>query len=180
MRRVMIVALVLTVVFGVGFNQPRSAAQEATPEAVMPLLTGDMGFLTYANFGTVDVSAFLGKPVGMNIFQLELSPGSSVVYPPGDPGMGAHLVEAGTLTLRDFDVDIVVIRAPRKASPDAMPGEILPAGAETRLRPGDGFLFPPLSTGEFRNDGTEPAILAISVIFPMSDTPATDIATPVS
>jgi len=144
-------------------------AQEGTPEAVVPMLTGNLGFLTYANFGTVDPATLPAAPMGWNIFQMELAPGAGVVYPPGDPGVGAHLVESGTLTLREFSMDIMVTRAPRKSTPDTMPAELLPAGSETHLGPGDGFLFPPLAAGEFRNDGTEPVVLAISVLFPMSD-----------
>lgn len=144
-------------------------AQEATPEAIMPMLTGDLGFMTYADFGTVDAATLLAAPVGWNIFQLELAPGADVVYPPGDPGMGGHLVESGTLTLREFSTDIMVTRAPRQPTPETTTAEVLPAGAETHLWPGDGFLFPPLAAGEFRNDGTEPVVLAISVLFPTTD-----------
>jgi hypothetical protein len=48
------------------------------------------------------------------------------------------------------------------------------------LGPGDGFLFPPIAAGEFRNDGTEPVVLAISVLFPMGDMAAAEAATPTS
>lgn len=180
MRRFAIVTVMLVGVLVLGGSQQRSVAQEATPEAVTPVLTGEMGFLTYANFGAVDAAALLEAPVGLNIFQLELAPGASVAYPPGDPGMGAHLVESGTLTLREFSMDILVTRAATQATPEVVPAEMLPAGSETRLGPGDGFLFPPLAAGEFRNDGTEPVVLAISVLFPVSDTVESNVATPTS
>ena len=180
MRRFAIVVVMLAgLLLFVGSPQP-TVAQEATPEGVMPVLTGDLGFVTYANFGTVDAATLLQVPVGWNIFQLELASGASVVYPPGDPGIGAHLVESGTVTLREFSMDIMVTRAPIQPSPYAMPAEVLPAGAETQLGPGDGFLFPPLAAGEIRNDGTEPVVLAISVIFPMGDMAEADAATPTS
>lgn len=177
MCRMMIVALSLSVMLAFGVSQQGSTAQETIAEPAAPVLTGSMGFLTYANFGAVDAAPLADAPVGLNIFQLELSPGASVVYSPGDPGMGAHLVESGALTVRDFSVDIVVMRAPRQVSPDTTPGEVLPAGAETRLGPGDGFLFPPLAAGEFRNDGTEPVVLAVSVLFPMGDLTETTLTT---
>lgn len=155
-------------------------AQEVTPEAVMPVLTGDLGFVTYANFGTVDAATLPDSPVGWTIFQLELAPGASVVYPPGDPGVGAHLVESGTLTLREFSVDISVTRAATQSGHAPRPAVMLPSGSEMTVGPGDGFLFPPLAAGEFRNDGTEPVVLVISVLSPMSDTAESDAATPPS
>lgn len=180
MRRLMILAVLFVGVLVLGGSQQPSAAQEATPEAVMPVITGELNFLTFADFGAVDAATLPGTPVHVNIFQLELAPGASVAYPPGDPGMGAHLVESGTLTLREFDMDIMVTRAATQATPEAVPAEILPAGAETHLGPGDAFLFPPLAAGEFRNDGTEPVVLAISVLFPVGDVAESAAATPIS
>lgn len=156
------------------------SAQEASPEAVTPVITGDMSFLTFADFGTVNAGTLPDAPMGFNIFQLELAPGASVAYPPGDPGMGTHLVESGTLTLREFSMDVMVTRAATHSTPEAIPAEVLPAGAETHLGPGDGFLFPPLAAGEFRNGGTEPVVLAISVLFPMGGVAGSDAATPTS
>ena len=180
MRRLAILAVLVLGLLVLGGSQDLSVAQEATPEAVMPVLTGDNRFLTFADFGLVDAATLPAAPVGLSIFQLELAPGASVAYPPGDPGLGAHLVESGTLTLRDFSMDIVVTRAATQATPDAAPSEILPAGSETQLGPGDGFLFPPIAAGEFRNDGTEPVVMAISVLFPMGDMAAAEAATPTS
>jgi hypothetical protein len=71
-------------------------------------------------------------------------------------------------------MDIVVTRAANPATPAAATAEVLPAGAETQLAPGDGFLFPPVAAGEFRNDGTEPVVLAISLIFPLGEAPAAE------
>jgi hypothetical protein len=177
MRRFAIIFAMLFGMLVVGGSQQRLVAREVNPEPVMPVLTGNMGFVTYANFGRVEAATLLDVPVGMNIFQLQLAPGSSVAYPPGDPGMGAHLVESGTLTLRGFSVDVMLTRAPAQTSPDSTPTEVLLAGAETTLGPGDGFLFPPLAAGEVRNDGTEPVVLAVSVLFPLDDLPAIDMAT---
>ena len=158
--------------------RPGVRAQEATPEAVMPVLTGTLGFKTYANFGSVEATTLHSVPVGVKIFQLELAPGASVVYPPGDPGMGAHLVESGTLTLRAVSTDIMVTRADTQSGHAPRPAVSLPAGSEMRVQPGDGFLLPPLAAGEFRNDGTELVVLAISVLVPVSDTADSGGATP--
>jgi hypothetical protein len=141
-------------------------AQDATPEVVEPILTGDMAFREYADFGIADAVTMPAAPVSLILFRIEFAPGSGVAYPPGDPGLGMHLVESGTLTLRDFDTDLVVTRAANDATPDAETSETLPAGETTQLMPGDGFLWPPMAAGAFTNDGAEPAVLLISNIYP--------------
>ena len=170
MRRHAIRVLALVVGFGfaavLGGSQAPVAAQEATPELVEPVITGDTLFHEFADFGIVDVDTLPAAPVSFAMFRFELAPGASVAYPPGDPGMGGHLVESGTLTLRNFSEDVVIARAANEATPDPETSEILPAGSETVLEPGDGFLFPPVAAGEFSNDGTEPVVLAIAVIYP--------------
>lgn len=80
-----------------------------------------------------------------------------MTFPPGDPELGPHLVESGTLTVGHFSADITITRAANPATPDAQrTSEILPAGEETQIGPGDGFLWPPYAGGENRNEGTEP------------------------
>ena len=145
-------------------------AQDATPEVVEPVLTGDMAFREFADFGLVDAATMPTAPVSLNLFRIEFAPGSGVAYPPGDPGLGIALVESGTLTLRDFDTDIVVTRTANDATPDAETSEPLPAGETTQLMPGDGFLWPPMAAGAFANDGAEPAVLLISNIYPATQT----------
>lgn len=141
-------------------------AQDATPAVVEPVLTGEMAIREFADFGLVDAETVPAPPVSLLLFRLELAPGASVAFPPGDPGLGAHLVESGALTLRNFSTAIVVTRAASQATPDAETSETLPAGTETKLGPGDGFLWTPLAAGEFRNDGTEPVMLAIANVIP--------------
>jgi hypothetical protein len=145
---------------------PSVDAQDATPAAVEPIVTGDFTFREFADFGVLDEATLPAAPASLILFRLEVAPGASVVFPPGDPGLGVHLVESGTLTLREFNTDIVVTRAANQATPDAETSEMLPAGAETQLGPGDGFLWPPYAAGEFRNDETEPVVLLISNIGP--------------
>lgn len=141
-------------------------AQDATPAVVEPDLTGEMTFREFADFGVVDAATMPAAPVSIILFRIEFAPGAGVSYPPGDPGLGVHLVESGTLTLRDFDTDIVITRAKNQATPDAKTSEALLAGDTTQLKPGDGFLWPPFAAGAFTNDGVEPAILLISNIYP--------------
>lgn len=141
-------------------------AQDATPEVVEPILTGDMTFREYADFGVVDAATMPAAPVSITLFRIEFAPGAGVTYPPGDPGLGVHLVESGTLTLRDFDTDIVVTRAANDATPEAETSETLAAGDTTQLMPGDGFMWTPFAAGAFANDGDEAVVLLIANIYP--------------
>lgn len=156
----------------------QTAAQDATPAPVEPELSGDMHFREFADFGIVDAAVLQEGPVSIILFRIEFAPGASVTYPPGDPGLGIHLVESGTLTLRGFDADIVVTRAANEATPEAVTTEVLAAGAQTTLQPGDGFMWPPLAAGAFQNDGTEPVVVLISNLFPPAA--ANPAATPAS
>ena len=70
-------------------------AQDATPEVVEPVLTGDMAFREYADFGVVDAAILPAAPVLLNLFRIEFTPGLGVSYPPADLGLGIHLVESG-------------------------------------------------------------------------------------
>lgn len=119
-------------------------------------------------------------PVSFTLLRFELAPVASVAYPPGDPGMGGHLVESGALTLRNFSGEIAIARAAHEATPEAETSEVLPAGSETVLAPGEGFLLLPVAAGGFRNDGTELVVLALAVLYPagaMTDADA-ESATP--
>lgn len=145
---------------------PAVIAQDATPEVVEPVLTGEMTFREFADFGVVDAATMPAAPVSIILFRIEFAPGAGVSYPPGDPGLGLHLVESGTLTLRDFDTDIVITRAASDATPDAETSETLAAGDTTQLQPGDGFMWLPFAAGAFSNDGDEPVVLMISNIYP--------------
>lgn len=178
MRRSAILVVVLVGLLILGGSKQRSVAQEAPPEAAMPVLTGTLGYKTYANFGAVDAEALATSSVGLTIYQLELAPGASVAYPTTNPGFGAHLVESGALTLSDFSVDIMVTRAATHSGHAPAPAVTLPAGSEMRVGTGDGFLLPPLAAGEFRNNGSEPVVLAISALSPWSAEPGSNILSP--
>lgn len=171
---VIVVLLALTAV-------PQVVAQDATPAAVEPIVTGDFTFPDVADFGVLDAATLPAAPASVTLFRLEFAPGASVTFPPGDPGLGLHLVESGALTVGHFSVDIKITRAANPATPDAQgTTEILPAGEETQVGPGDGFLWPPYAGGENRNEGTEPVVLLVVNIYPAVDQPAGDtgVATP--
>ena len=160
----MLVILSHAVILGGSWAQV--GAQEATPEPVPPVITGDISFRESADFGILGADILPAAPASLTLFRVEFAPGAGVTVFPGDPGPEAHLIESGTLTLRNFTDDILVTRAVSQATPDAVTPEVLPAGAETQLGPGDGFLLISEVGGEFRNDGTEPVVMSIVGIYP--------------
>lgn len=180
MRRLRSLGAGLALLLALAVGAP-ALAQDATPEVIEPDLSGEMTFLEFADFGVVDVATMPAAPVSLVLFRIEFAPGAGVEFPPGDPGLGIHLVQSGTLTLHDFDTDIVVTRAASQATPEAEMQEILPAGQEAQLAPGDGFLWPPMAAGAIMNQGSEPVVLLISNIYPPTDEQAdadAPIATP--
>ncbi len=160
----MLVILSHAVILGGSWAQV--GAQEATPEPVPPVVTGDISFRESADFGILGANILPAAPASLTLFRVEFAPGAGVTVFPGDPGPEAHLIESGILTLRNFTEDISVTRVVSRATPDAVVPEILPAGAETQLGPGDGFLLISEAGGEFRNDGTEPVVMSIVGIYP--------------
>ncbi|MDQ3695494.1 MAG: hypothetical protein M3464_18010 [Chloroflexota bacterium] len=167
-RRLMSLAMlvILSLAVILGGSGARVGAQEAIPEPVPPTFTGDIVFRESADFGILDADTLPAAPASLTLFRVEFAPGAGVTVFPGDPGPEAHLIESGTLTLRNFTKDILVTRAVSQATPEAVTPEVLPAGAETQLGPGDGFLLISDVGGEFRNDGTEPVMMAIVGIYP--------------
>ena len=180
MRRLMSLGAIIVVLLALT-AAPQVVAQDATPAVVEPIVTGDFTFPQFADFGVLDAATLPSAPATVTLFRLEFAPGASVAFPPGDPGLGLHLVESGTLTVGHFSADITITRAANPATPDAQgTSEILPAGEETQIGPGDGFLWPPYAGGENRNEGTEPVVLSVVNVYPAVDQPASDtgVATP--
>src|SRR5215212_771984 len=170
MRRYTCLALlvILSLALILGGSGAHVGAQETTPTPVPPVFTGDIVFRESADFGILSSDILPAAPASLTLFRVEFAPGAGVTVFPGDPGPEAHLIESGTLTLRHFTDDIRVTRAVSQATPGAVTPEVLPAGAETELGPGDGFLLISDVGGEFRNDGTEPVVMAIAGIYPQS------------
>jgi hypothetical protein len=136
-------------------------AQEATPAAE----TGTPEGISFevADLGTVN--AFPATPAGVTLFHVRVEPGAGLQFPP-DPGLGLHVVEAGTLTIRNFSADVVVTRAAPAGSDEPGTQEVLAAGDETTLAPGDSFIFPPDVAGEWRNDGPDLAVFTVVLVVP--------------
>ena len=160
--------VILSLALILGGSGAHVGAREATPTPVPPVFTGAIVFREAADFGILGADTLPAAPAALTLFRIEFAPGAGVTVFPGDPGPEAHLIESGTLTLRNFTEDILVTRAVSSATPDAVTPEVLPAGAETQLGPGDGFLLLSAVGGEFRNDGTEPVVMAIAGIYPQN------------
>jgi hypothetical protein len=136
-------------------------AQEATPSAE----TGVPEGITFeaADLGTVE--EFPAGPATVTLFRLRVEPGAGLTFPP-EPGLGLHVVESGALTIGNFSADVAVTRAAPAGSSEPGTREILPAGEETTLGPGDSFVFPPVAGG-WRNDGPDAVVFTVVLIDPV-------------
>ncbi len=144
------------------------SAQKATPEVV---LSGDITAEETA-FGIADALPL--APASIDLYRIELPPGASISDPATttNPGLGAHVIESGTVTLRVVSGDVTVTRAGNQATPGALDRELVAAGTEVQLGPGDGFIQMPYAASDLRNDGTEPAVFLGILIFPQDGTMA--------
>src|SRR5215207_9726822 len=170
-RRLSLILVALLVSVAVFTSRPLVHAQDATPAAD----TGEPEGITFEalDLGTVD--AFPAGPATVTLFRLRVEPGAGLTFPP-EPGLGLHVVESGALTIRNFSADVVVTRAALAGSDEPGTREILPAGEETTLNPGDSFVFPPIA-GEWRNDGQDTVVFTVVLIDPVgAATPAPQAA----
>ena len=160
MRRFAILSLVVAVmVVSVG---PSAVGQEATPEPPAQVVVSADITAEPTNFGIVD--AFPPAPASITLLRIQMPPGSSIAVPASDPGLGATVITAGAVTLRGFTADVVVIRANQAQ-------EVIPAGTDAELGPGDTFVWQPFVGGEIRNDGTEPAEQMVIDLRPGAEMP---------
>ena len=144
MRRLVVLCSVIVVLLALTAT-PHVVAQDATPAAIEPTVTGDFNAPEFADFGVLDAATLPAAPANVTLFRLEFAPGASVVWPPGDPGLGLHLVESGTLTVRNFSADVKITRAANPATPDAQgTSEILPARGGDPVRTGRWLPLAPL------------------------------------
>lgn len=75
MRRLLPLSIVLVLLLALSAGAA-VLAQDATPEVVEPVLTGDMTFREYADFGVVDASTMPAAPVTITLFRIEFAPGA--------------------------------------------------------------------------------------------------------
>ena len=137
-----------------GGRIPATGAQDATPAAagttVEVVAAGESATLPSA-------------PVDIVLLRFRTPPGVVDVVPADDPALGLIYVESGQLTVT-LTAPVVVVRAGTLATPGA--GEPVAAGTQVVLGPGDSFVGPPNSGGEFRNDGAEELGLLVAAVAP--------------
>jgi len=162
MRRHVVLAIVcVAVVVTLSASRTQVNAQESTPIAE----TGSEGVtFEVAAFGPVP--AYPQEPAEIGLFRLRFAPSSRLVVPADDPGMAIHYVDVGTMAIR-FSAPVVIIRGGAEDAEEAPDQERVSAGTEFTLEAGDSFVAPSPSGGEFRNDGTEEAVVLIAVVVPV-------------
>jgi hypothetical protein len=135
-------------------------AQEATPA---PTVVGEIT-VEETLFGLADILP--PAPALISHYRIDMPPGTHLAVDP-DPGLGMNIVASGMVTVAPAE-DITLTRA-------GVPDQVLPGGEEARVGPGDGFMWMPEIAGELRNDGTEPAVLLVVVIFPEAGLPEAEM-----
>ena len=153
------VSLALGTVAGT-FAQDASPAAEAGPPAGLTDEILAVGMAT----------EFPATPALMLMQRVTISPGADIPGDAADPTMSLFLVESGSLQVTT-SAPLMVIRADALATALQTPGtmpemEEIAAGAAFTLEEGDSVLITPGVGGGLRNNGTEPAVLLATQIFP--------------
>jgi quercetin dioxygenase-like cupin family protein len=144
------------------------AAQEASPAAEAGLPEG----MSIAPIAQAVIDSLPPGPAEIGFIRLTFAPGARVPIE-AEPGLAFVAVESGTLSAHlasPMQVTRVMIGGtPVAASASA-------AEAAFTLGPGESALFPPLVSGEVRNEGSEPVVLLAVFIGPAMGEMATPAA----
>ncbi len=135
------------------FGGPAILAQEATPEAMEEPAGVSIELVAAGAAETLPPA-----PALLAIFRAEFEPGAVFQFPADDPDTGLFVVESGVMTASST-VPVVVTRGG-----DPEDTEVMAAETTFTLEPGDSFVNPPNSGGEFRNDGEEPVVLLVAAV----------------
>lgn len=143
-----------------------AVAQDASPEAE----GGPPAGLTDEILAVGMATELPASPAIMLMQHVTIAPGADIPGDAADPTLSLFLVESGSLQM-STSARLMVIRADALAAalqaPGAMPEmEEIAAGSAFTLEKGDSVLIPPGIGGGLRNDGTEPAVLLATQIFP--------------
>jgi hypothetical protein len=170
MHRPVPLAVVVVLALASAFvgHHPAISAQEGTPNVVVSQQINAQQIL----FGYLD--SVPPTPLSVTFYRVAMPPGAKISGDRGDPGLGLHVVESGTVTAT-FDGDVPMTR-------NGQPNGTLRAGQVGHFGPGEGFIWLPPSGGEFRNDRAQPAVIQIVLLYPQKGTPVpgSASATPVS
>ena len=120
---------------------------------------------------TAEALAFEAGREDPSVYRLTFAPGTTYAFEES-PALELAYIESGALAMT-FSVPVTVadVDAPDTA------GVVVEAQTETMLEAGNYVALPPLTAGEVRNDGDEPAVVTISNIIPGGNV-ATPQATP--
>jgi hypothetical protein len=146
-------------VFGI---QPQARAQEATP---VTEVTFENATIEVGAFGPVP--GFPSAPGEIGVLRLRFAPGGRLLVPADDPGTAIHFLDTGTMTIR-FSAPVTLVHGEATmATPETQAQESIPANTAFTLHAGDAFVALGPSGGEFRNDGSEDAVMLIAVVGPV-------------
>ena len=134
----------------IGSHTP-ARTQEATP---VPTVIGAVT-VEETRFGLADIVP--AGPAVISQYRIDMPPGTQLAIDP-EPSLAMYRVASGMVTVA-LAQEITLTR-------DGVPDEVVAGGQEVQLEPGEGFMGLPESAGEVRNDGTEPVVLLVVVIFP--------------
>ena len=148
-------------------------AQEASPVA-----EGMSEGVSFAVLAEGIVEELPPGPLEIGFVRVSFAPGARIDIDP-EPGVAFIAVESGTFTV-NLTTAIQVAGVLVAGTPVAT--RITTAGVEFPVAPGESLVFPPMATGEVRNDGSEPVVALAVFIGPPEDAMATPTAgaTPVA
>jgi quercetin dioxygenase-like cupin family protein len=158
MRRASVVAVLITLVFGLFASQGltlSTRAQDATPAAGQQ--AGPPEGVTFVTLASGTIQILSPGTANLALGRIRFAPGATLPFDPTDPSVDLVFMGAGTLTFR-VEEAMSVARGAKAGTPVATEPEQIPAGTEFTMTDGDSALFPPNAAGEVRNDGDEDAV----------------------
>jgi glyoxylate utilization-related uncharacterized protein len=132
-----------------------AVAQDASPPAGPP-----PGGFEIAPGVMAEAIAFAEGREDPSVYCLTFEPGVTYMIQESQ-ALEVAYVESGSLTLT-LSVPVTIGQV---AAPD-MEGETVAANTEVVVEAGEYLVLPPMTTGEVRNDGTEPASVSIANVIP--------------
>ena len=146
------------------------AAQEATPPSARQAATPEAVTLRRMASGTLNILA--PGTATLAFGHATLAPGATVPLDPAAPSATLVYMASGAATFR-VEAEIPVARGTRAGTPGPTEPEVIPAGTEFTLNDGDSALLPPMTGGELRNDGAEPAVAWVATVAVTTEAAAT-------
>jgi hypothetical protein len=157
-RTIGLFCVVVVMLFGLiagGGVLTGAGAQDASPPAGPP-----PGGFEIAPGVMAEAIAFAEGREDPSVYRLTFDAGVTYMIQES-PALEVAYVESGSLTLT-LSVPVTIGQV---AAPD-MEGETVATNTEVVVEAGEYLVLPPMTTGEVRNDGTEPASVSIANVIP--------------